>query len=140
MFTTVNSRSASAYKRASVEASVEMADPHQLVNLLFEALLRHIGGAKLAMQSGDIPTKCNQISYAIRILEEGLKAPLNLEQGGEIAANLNALYDYCVNRLVMGNARNDSDALDEVARLIDPIASGWKQIDGKGPAYLRPVS
>ena len=83
MFTSVNARSASAYKRASVEASVDMADPHQLVNLLFEALHRAIGSAKLAMQAGDVPAKCKQIGDAIRILEDGLKAPLDLERGGE---------------------------------------------------------
>ena len=139
MFTSVSSRSALAYKKASVEASVDMADPHQLVNLLFDALKRSIGSATLHMQAGDIPNKCTQIGNAIRILEEGLRAPLDLEKGGEIAANLNALYEYCVNRLVMANAKNDVSALEEVSRLIEPIASGWKQIEGKGPAYLRPV-
>jgi flagellar secretion chaperone FliS len=122
-----------------VEASVDMADPHQLVTLLFEALQRSIGSAKLHMQAGDVPNKCTQIGNAIRILEEGLRAPLDLEKGGEIAANLNSVYEYCVNRLLMANAKNDMAALDEVHSLISPIASGWKQIDGKGPAYLRPV-
>ena len=139
MFTSVSTRSASAYKRASVEASVDMADPHQLVNLLFEALQRAIGSAKLHMQSGDVPNKCTQIGNAVRILEEGLRAPLDLEKGGEIAANLNSVYEYCVTKLVLANAKNDMAALDEVARLIEPIASGWKQIEGRGPAYLRPV-
>nr|WP_315480844.1 flagellar export chaperone FliS [uncultured Rhodoferax sp.] len=139
MFTSVHSRTAAAYKRASVEASVEMADPHQLVTLLFEALQRHISAAKLALQAKDVPQKCKQIGAAVRILEEGLKAPLDLERGGEIAANLNALYDYCVNRLVLANARNDEAGLDEVAGLIEPVANGWKQIQGKTPAYLRPV-
>jgi flagellar secretion chaperone FliS len=139
MFTSVSTRSAAAYKRASIEASVDMADPHQLVNLLFEALQRAIASAKLSMQAGDIPGKCKQIGNAISILEEGLKAPLDMEKGGEIAANLHALYEYCVTRLVMANARNDQAALDEVSRLIAPVASGWKQIQGSGPAYLRPV-
>jgi flagellar secretion chaperone FliS len=139
MFSSVNSRSASAYQRASVEASVEMADPHQLVALLFDALQRHLGAAKLAMQSKDVPQKCKQVTAAIRILDEGLKAPLDLDNGGEIAQNLHNLYDYCVNRLVMANARNDESGLDEVLRLIEPVAGGWKQIKGNTPAYLRPV-
>lgn len=139
MFNSVSTRSASAYKRASVEASVDMADPHQLVNLLFEALQRSVGAAKLHLQAGDVPNKCTQIGNAIRILEEGLRAPLDLEKGGEIAANLNSVYEYCVTKLVLANARNDMAALDEVQRLIEPIASGWKQIQGSGPAYLRPV-
>jgi flagellar protein FliS len=139
MFSSVSNRSAAAYKRASIEASVDMADPHKLVSLLFDALQRNIKGAKLAMQSGDVSNKCEQVSNALRILEEGLKAPLNLEEGGEIANNLNALYDYCVTRLVWANARNEVSALDEVATLMDTVAAGWKQIEGKGPAYLRPV-
>ncbi len=139
MFTSVSTRSAAAYKRASIEASVDMADPHQLVNLLFEALQRAIGSAKLFMQAGDVPGKCKQIGNAISILEEGLRAPLDLEKGGEIAANLSSLYEYCANRLVLANLRSDVSILDEVASLIEPVASGWKQIQGKGPAYLRSV-
>lgn len=139
MFTSVSSRSASAYKRASVDASVGMASPHQLVNLLFEALQRHLGAAKLCMQSADIAGKCKQIGAAIRILEEGLIAPLDMQKGGELAGNLKRLYDYCVNRLVMANAKSDPAILDEVSKLIEPVATGWKQINGNGPAYLQPV-
>ncbi|MDD5029147.1 MAG: flagellar export chaperone FliS [Rhodoferax sp.] len=139
IYTSVSSRAAHAYKRVSVESSVEMADPHKLVCLLFEALQRYIGSAKLFIQAGNVPAKCQQISNAICILEEGLKAPLDLEHGGEIATNLNALYDYCVRRLVLANARNDVAGLDEVSRLIAPVMNGWKQIEGDGPAYLRPV-
>lgn len=139
MFTSVGNRSASAYKRVSVETSVDNADPHNLVCLLFVALQQALGSARLGMERGDVGVKVKQFGIAIRILEEGLKAPLDLDKGGEIAANLNALYDYCVTRLIVGNARNDMSALDEVSRLIEPIASGWKQIGGQGPAYLKPV-
>jgi flagellar protein FliS len=75
----------------------------------------------------------------VRIFEEGLIAPLNLEQGGEIAANLSALYGYCVTRLTLANVKNDVAGLEEVSRLIEPVASSWKQINGQRPAYLQPV-
>ena len=139
MFTSVNSRSASAYKRVSIETSVDNADPHKLVCLLFDALQQAVGSARLAMDRGDIPTKCKQIGTAVRILEEGLICALNLDEGGDLANNLQNLYRYCVTRLMQGNARNDVGALEEVGRLIEPIASGWKQINGQGPAYLRSV-
>ena len=139
MFTSVSSRSAYAYKRASVDASVEMADPHQLVTLLFEALQRAIGSAKLSIQNGDVAGKCKHITAAMRILEEGLIAPLDLEKGGELALNLKDVYDYCVRRLILANAKSDVALLDEVAHVMEPIASGWKQINGNGPAYLKPV-
>lgn len=128
MFSPVSSRSAAAYKRASIESSVEMADPHQLVSLLFDALQRALGSAKLSLQAGNIPAKCQHIGHAIRILEEGLRAPLDMEKGGEIATNLNNLYEYCVNRLVTANLKNDAAILDEVSRVLEPVITGWKQI------------
>ena len=54
MFTSVNSRAASAYKRVAVETSVQGADPHTLVGLLYDALLQSIAQARGAMSRGDI--------------------------------------------------------------------------------------
>lgn len=140
MFTSVNSRAASAYKRVSAETSVQGADPHQLVGLLFEALLQSIAQARGAMARNEVLPKGAAIGKAVRILEEGLKAGLNLREGGEIATNLRQLYDYSILRLTQANLRNDEKALEEVARLIEPVAESWKQIKGPGPAYLQPVT
>ena len=139
MFTPISSRSASAYKIASLEASVENADPHGLINLLFEGLMRSLRSAKYAMQNKDIPVKCKEISSSIRILQEGLIMGLNVKEGGALAQNLNDLYSYCVIRLVHANAKNDVAAVEEVESHIALIADGWKQIADKGPAYLRAV-
>ncbi len=140
MFTSVSSRAASAYRKVAAETSVQGADPHQLVGLLFAALLQSIATARGAMQRGDIAAKGEALGKAVRIIEEGLKAGLNLREGGEIAANLQQLYDYSVLRLTQGNRHNDTAALEEVARLIEPIAESWKLINGRGPAYLQPVA
>lgn len=139
MFTSVSSRAASAYKRVAAETSVQGADPHQLVGLLFDALLQSVAAARGAMARGDVPAKGSAIVKAVRIIEEGLKAGLNLQQGGEIAANLHQLYDYSILRLTQANLKNDAAALEEVARLIEPVAESWKLIKGNGPAYLQPV-
>ena len=130
MFTQIGSRSASAYKKVGVETSVARANPHDLVNMLFDGLLLAIGSARAAMQRGDIKSKCQQCVIAVRIMEEGLKCSLDLQQGGQLAANLNDLYGYCVVRLTQANARNDDAALAEVVALIEPVASGWKEIGG----------
>ncbi|WP_372662930.1 flagellar export chaperone FliS [Hydrogenophaga sp.] len=130
MFTSVNSRAASAYKRVSAETSVQGANPHQLVALLFEALLQSIQTARGAMARGDVQAKGEALGKAVRILEEGLKAGLNLRDGGEIASNLQQLYSYCVTRLTQANLRNDPLGLDEAQGLIEPVAQSWKQIQG----------
>ena len=131
MFTSVSSRAASAYKKVSVETDIGMASPHQLVEMLFDSLMQAVGAARAAIERGDIVTKGEKIIRAVRILDEGLKPALNIEQGGDLAANLNGLYGYCVLRLTHANLHNDAAALADVVRVIEPIAQGWKQISGK---------
>ncbi len=137
MFTSVSSRSANAYKRASVEAGVSLATPHHLVQMLFDGLLNNIGSARSALARGDISAKCEHIGKAVRILEEGLKDSLNLAEGGELAANLLGLYDYCVLHLTLANARNDDALMIEVSQVIAQIADGWKQIGGTSQTNQR---
>ena len=128
MYTSVNMRSANAYRNVGVETAVAGADSHQLVGRLYDALLQSLGAAKLSLQAGDIGGKGKAISRAVRLIEEGLKAGLNVEKGGELATNLRGLYDYCVVVLTEANLRNDVAKIDEVTRLIQPIAQAWGEI------------
>jgi flagellar protein FliS len=137
MFTSVSTRSVNAYQRVSVETGVAQADPHRLVDMLFDGLLGNIGAARGALARGDIKAKCQHISTAVRILEEGLKGSLNLAQGGELAANLMGVYGYCVMRLTTANVKSDDAILKEVAQVLTPISEGWKQMGRENPAiYL----
>ncbi len=137
MFAQHSLRSASAYRKVGVETSVGQANSHDLVDMLFDGLLLAVGSARAAIERDDIKGKCQHIVTAVRILEEGLKGSLNLEQGGTLAANLRDVYSYCVMRLTQANVRNDVQALAEVLRLIEPVAAGWKQIGQNAPAQLQ---
>lgn len=128
MFTSVSSRSAKAYQRVGLETTLDSADPHRLVDLLFEGLIQAVVQARGALARGDIAVKGEQIGKAVRIIDEGLKPALNLEQGGELARNLRDLYEFCVLRLTHANLRNDDAALADVLRVLEPLAQGWKQI------------
>ncbi len=131
MFTPVSMRSANTYKTVGLETSVSGASPHQLVSLLFDALQQSLATAKGAILSGDFSSKGRSIGRAVRILEEGLKAGLDAERGGDLAANLRSLYDYCIFKTTEANLRNDVAMIDEVIRLIHPISDGWNQIRGE---------
>lgn len=139
MFTPVSMRSANSYRTVGLETSVSQADPHQLVSLLFDALQQSLLAAKGAILSANIPAKGAAIGRAVRILEEGLKAGLDLERGGELAANLRGLYDFCIVRLTEANLRNDAAILDEVMGLIRPVADGWNEIRGQVVPQSRPA-
>ena len=131
MFTPVSMRSANSYRTVGLETSVAGASPHQLVSLLFDALQQSLAAAKGAILNGDIPAKARAISRAVRILEEGLKAGLDADRGGDLAANLRSLYDFCIFRVTEANLRNDAAMVDEVIRLIHPVSDGWNQIRGE---------
>lgn len=128
MFTSVNSRSAAAYKRVSVQTSVEGASPHQLISMLFDALLAHLHAARRALAQGDIENKGKEIGKAVRIIEEGLKANLDVERGGEVAINLRGVYNYSIAHLTKANVKNDDAMIAEVIALLTPVSGAWKQI------------
>lgn len=128
MYTSVSSRSAAAYKRVGTQTSVEGANPHQLICLLYEGLLQALRQAHAATMRGDIETKGKEIGKAVRILEEGLKAALDDAAGGELATNLRGVYNYSILRLTRANVHNDASLIQEVIDLIVPVFDAWKSI------------
>jgi flagellar protein FliS len=128
MYTPVSSRAASAYRQVGIQSGVDGASPHLLIKMLFDGLVQSLNAARGAMARGDVPEKGRQLGKAVRILEEGLKGGLDPVRGGELAANLGALYDYCISRLTQANLRSDVAAVEEVLKLISPVAEGWGQI------------
>ena len=140
MFSAYSPRAANAYQRITVETSLHTLDLHQLVSLLYEGVLNAVATARGAMARGDVLGKVNGISKAVRILEEGLSTALDKEDGGELAQNLGDLYDYCLHRLILANARNDDAMMLEVMRLIEPVALGWNEIKRIGASTEALVS
>lgn len=128
MYSPVSSRATNAYRQVGVQSGLESASPHRLIQMLFDGLLQNLNTAIGALQRGDIELKGQQIGRAVRILEEGLKGGLNRAQGGELAANLGSLYDYCVQRLTLANLRNDAAPIEEVLTLMSPVAKSWQEI------------
>lgn len=119
---------ASAYARVEVETGTLDASPHKLIQMLFDGLQDAIARARGALASGQIEVKGRAIAHAARIVEEGLKSALDLQAGGKIAADLNALYAYMTLRLTHANLHNDAAALDECAKLLDPVRNAWAEI------------
>ena len=119
---------AGAYRKIGVETGVPAASPHQLVTMLFDGFIESVAQAKRALLFKDIEGKCKAITRAARIIDEGLRAPLNAEAGGELAVQLKALYGYVTLRLTQANLNNDVAALDECVRLIEPVRQAWVAI------------
>lgn len=112
------------YQQVSIQSGIMDASPHRLVQMLMEGFLEKIAFAKGNIKREEIAKKGENIGRAITIVC-GLQAALNKEAGGELAQNLNDLYDYMSYRLVIANSQNDESILDEVAGLMEEIKKGW---------------
>ncbi|MGS2742050.1 flagellar export chaperone FliS [Halomonas sp. LS-001] len=119
---------ASAYARVGVESGVMAADPHKLIVMLFDGAQASIRAARIYMQDGNIAEKGKSISKALDIINNGLSAALDQEKGGEIAERLGSLYDYIARLLLIANLRNDEESLNQAERLLEDVASAWREI------------
>lgn len=125
---------AKAYAKVGVETGVSAASPHRLIVMLFEGAMVAVSTALQCMKAGNIPGKGQSISKAIMIIDGGLRASLDKKQGGEIAMNLDSLYEYMSNRLLVANLKNQPEVLEEVYRLLKDLSEAWDAIGDAKPA------
>ena len=124
-----SARGASAYTNIDMETGVLAASPHKLIVMLFDGAIVAISNGLYQMRNNDIPAKGKSISHAISIIDSGLRASLDKSVGGEIAQNLDDLYEYMIRRLLAGNLNNEQEALIEVQNLLKDLKNTWEAID-----------
>jgi flagellar protein FliS len=122
-----NKNGLARYAQVAGGAEVAYASPHRLVQMLMEAALDKIAIATGQASRRDFEAKGKSITWAVSIIN-GLRGSLNLEEGGDIARNLDDLYDYMVRRLLDANAASDPLILEEVAGLLGEVKAGWDAI------------
>ncbi len=124
---------ASAYASVGLETGVVAASPHQLIVMLYEGAEVAVRMAIRHTQEGDKAKKSVAVSKACSIITEGLRAALDLQQGGEIAQRLDALYDYMNQRLMLTHVNSDIAPLEEVLGLLQELHGAWTQIAPAAP-------
>lgn len=117
-------------------AEVFTASPHKLIEMCLAGALERVAIAKGAMQHGDLGEKARRIAATVSIVEH-LRLSLDSKAGGELAKNLDALYDYVIRRLAEANGSNDVSMLDDVTAILGQIKSGW---DGLAAQEVRAVT
>ena len=139
----MNGSAMNMYAKAEIDSNVMAADSHQLVLLLYQGALLAISKAKSQILNKDlskdltaIAAKGKAISHAILIIDEGLKASLDKNVGGDLALNLSDLYEYMTQRLLVANLKNDVVVLDEVSLLLSDLKGAWEEIR---PAVTQPA-
>lgn len=116
-----------AYKKVSVDSQLSAASPHKIVQMLMAGAIERLIQGKAAMQQGNIPVKGERLGKALDIIIS-LRSCLSMDDGGDVAKNLDQLYEFMITQIADGNHRNDPQPLDDVIDIIREIKSAWDQI------------
>jgi flagellar protein FliS len=127
MFGTMK-RGVNAYANVGLETGIASASPHKLIVMLYDGVLTALAKAKGNIVAGNVAAKGAAISHAITIIDNGLRVSLDKQAGGEIADNLDALYDYMSRRLFEANLKNDTGIIEEVHGLLSSLREAWVEI------------
>lgn len=116
-----------SYSQGALHAEASEASPHRIIQMLMSGFMERVAYAKGNIERNEMARKSEFIGKAIGIVN-GLRSSLDMEKGGDIADNLNSLYEYINRRLIEANAGNDIEILSEVYSLMAEIKLGWDAI------------
>jgi len=122
--------SSNAYANANnayMNNQVMTASRTKLVVMLYDGAIRNLKLAKLAIDERNIEKTNTSIIKTQRILSEFIST-LNIEEGGDIAKNLMALYEYMYHRTIRANIDKDQGILDEVIGYLEELRDAWREI------------
>jgi len=119
------------------EVAVQTASQIKLVIMLYEGAIRFLRESVSAIQSKDLDRKRQTIDRAVAIVQH-LQETLDVDRGGQVAADLNRLYTYITSRILDGSGKLDIASLEEAIKLLSTLLAGWEQAAEK--EQERPVS
>lgn len=111
--------------------NVETAGKIDLVLMCYEKGIEVLRQAKGYLEQHEYEKKAGKLQKGLDIIHE-LQSSLNFEKGGEIARNLDSLYNYLVRRLLQGDVEKDTGAYDEAIRILSELKEAWEEVAKAG--------
>lgn len=124
MQSTLATRTAAA---AYTNVEVTSRSPMELVVMLYDGAIASLTQARDALARRDLVTKRASITKAISIVSH-LQSTLNMDDGKDVARQLDALYDYVLERITAANISGQTEPLDQSIRLLCTVREGWAQL------------
>lgn len=116
-----------AYKSVAIDSQRDVASPYRVVQMLLAGALERLAKARLAIEQQQLAQRGELVGKTISIIQQ-LQASLDTEAGGEVAVNLDNLYDFMVRELMLANSENSSERLENVSQLLRDIKESWDAI------------
>lgn len=126
-----------AYASVGLETGVVDASPLKLIVMLYDGAITACIKAQQAMAQHDIAKKGEYLSQAVTIIDSGLRTCLDKRAGGDIAQNLDQLYQYMTRTLMEGSVRQDVKKVQEIQQLLMELKGAWETLEKS--AVARPA-
>ena len=118
------------YQRVDVASRVEGANPHQLVTILYDELLKALDAMAAAMARNDYVQRGERQARALRLIS-GLETSLDFDQGGDIAIGLAKIYREARRLTIAAGRENDVKLVERAREMLGEVAQAWEQIGNR---------
>lgn len=119
------------YQSVDISSRIEGATPHQLVQIMYEELLKALDAMAFATSRGDYVQRGQHQSKVLAVLT-GLETSLDFDKGGQIAVDLVAIYRETRRLVIAGGREGDARPVTQAREMIQEIASAWEEIGRRG--------
>lgn len=109
---------------------INTANPGKLLLMLYQGALKFAKLAVKNIESNEIEASHKNIVKVQNIVLE-LKTTLNKEKGGELAVQLESLYDFIYQQLLQANLKKERKYLEDVIPLLEELYLAYKEIISK---------
>ena len=120
-----------AYKTTERNALVETDDPHQLVLIMFDALIKSIEIYldNIDVRKANLELRSKHFSRSLTIIYS-LQSSLDFEKGGEIADNLFQTYEFTRQKIIASIKDMDPEGPRRAVGLLSEIRTAWALMKG----------
>ena len=115
------------YRQIDLVGRTAEADGAELVQLLYDELVRALRAAAWATERRNFSLKSEKVTRATAILF-ALEAGIDFDAGGDVSLTLARLYSGARARVINASVGQDPSPFREVARSLEEIGAAWAQI------------
>ena len=119
-------RALQAYTNNDVDLSVASSNSVQLILLVYGKLLDHLRVAKIQLEKGEYAIELFSKSHDL--IQQGLLSCLDYEEGGEVARNLGAIYEWALKLILEARISREPNKIQEVIDVLIPLYEGWSEL------------